>query len=329
MASSNPVLELTSSLHTAIHAVFAYSEKFEKPDEDDSKLLCYKHFHNLNTPTMIKQLFLIGDRIASFKKLLEAERDLRYGKSCEIYGKERDAYFELEYTKGKKDKAALKIAQEAYEKKKAIYDLFLAPRDEPLKKAFDLKQGKRKTVSKGEKLVDEKTKPVLTTKVVSEEDPSNTLTKSEVESTPKNNSIVDDLLLLFPSEMATPAQKIPEDVFDIKFETASKTVPAPTLLISASEDEVPLSTRKKAIPKHVKTLVWNTHVGVEKLEAKCFSCRVEKIDARYFQCGHVIAEAKGGDLTIKNLRPICGPCNSSMGTKSMNDFTKEYFGWEV
>jgi len=97
-----------------------------------------------------------------------------------------------------------------------------------------------------------------------------------------------------------------------------------------SDDEsVPLHLRRKNIPKHIKTMVWNIHMGVNNLEAKCFCCRAEKVDARNFQCGHVIAEAKGGDLNIKNLRPICQPCNASMGTNSMNEFTKEFFGWEV
>ena len=62
---------------------------------------------------------------------------------------------------------------------------------------------------------------------------------------------------------------------------------------------------------------------------KCLCCKKEKIDIRNVHCGHVIAESKGGDLTIKNLRPVCAPCNLSMGTRSMNEFTKEFFGWEV
>ena len=62
---------------------------------------------------------------------------------------------------------------------------------------------------------------------------------------------------------------------------------------------------------------------------KCLCCKKEKIDIRNFHCGHVIAESKGGDLTIKNLRPICAPCNASMGTMSMNDFALTYFGYSV
>ena len=55
----------------------------------------------------------------------------------------------------------------------------------------------------------------------------------------------------------------------------------------------------------------------------------ENINIRNFHCGHVIAESKGGDSTIKNVRPICAACNSSMGTMSMSEFTKTYFGRDV
>ena len=88
-------------------------------------------------------------------------------------------------------------------------------------------------------------------------------------------------------------------------------------------------SRRKGIPKHIKTLVWNKYIGAAVNSTKCLSCREELISIRSFHCGHVIAEAKGGDSTINNLRPICAPCNSSMGTMSMNEFTKTYFGWEV
>jgi hypothetical protein len=113
---------------------------------------------------------------------------------------------------------------------------------------------------------------------------------------------------------------------------------APVPLTSAPEPEPVLVSaigveglhiRRKNIPKHIKTLVWNKYLGVDKAEAKCFCCRQERIDVRNFHCGHVIAEAKGGDLTINNLRPVCPPCNLSMGTRSMNEFTSEFFGWTV
>jgi hypothetical protein len=87
--------------------------------------------------------------------------------------------------------------------------------------------------------------------------------------------------------------------------------------------------KKKAIPKHVKTIVWDTYIGADKAIAACCCCLFTEISIRNFHCGHVIAEVNGGDLTIQNLRPICAPCNLSMGRRNMNEFTKEFFGWLV
>ena len=112
---------------------------------------------------------------------------------------------------------------------------------------------------------------------------------------------------------------------------ATKVVPAGGAGSTAEPDHVTESddSRRKGIPKHIKTLVWNKYIGASVNSTKCLSCREELISIRSFHCGHVIAEAKGGDSTINNLWPICAPCNSSMGTMSMNDFTKTYFGWEI
>ena len=41
-----------------------------------------------------------------------------------------------------------------------------------------------------------------------------------------------------------------------------------------------------------------------------------------FNCGHIVAEANGGDTIVSNLKPICQNCNSSMGTKNMKEFMK-------
>jgi len=87
--------------------------------------------------------------------------------------------------------------------------------------------------------------------------------------------------------------------------------------------------KKKPIPKHIKTIVWDTYIGADKAIAACCCCLFTEISIRNFHCGHVISEANGGDLTIQNLRPICAPCNLSMGRRNMNEFTKEFFGWVV
>jgi len=93
------------------------------------------------------------------------------------------------------------------------------------------------------------------------------------------------------------------------------------------EDDNDKDKRKKNIPKHVKTLVWNKYIGADKAKTLCMCCRQAEINIRSFHCGHVVAEAKGGDMTINNLRPICADCNHAMGTMSMNDFTLTFFGW--
>jgi hypothetical protein len=91
----------------------------------------------------------------------------------------------------------------------------------------------------------------------------------------------------------------------------------------------PAHERRKQIPKHVKTLVWNKYVGEEAATAVCTCCRATQISVRNFHCGHVISEAAGGNVTLNNLRPICAACNASMGTRSMNEFTSEFFGWAL
>jgi len=41
-----------------------------------------------------------------------------------------------------------------------------------------------------------------------------------------------------------------------------------------------------------------------------------------FNCGHIVAEANGGDTIVSNLKLICQNCNSSMGIKNMKEFMK-------
>ncbi len=76
--------------------------------------------------------------------------------------------------------------------------------------------------------------------------------------------------------------------------------------------------RKQAIPKKVKTEVWKKQNG-DRLTGHCYSCR-GVITYDNFEAGHRIAEARGGDTTVENLRAICKPCNTSCGTKNLDDF---------
>jgi len=78
--------------------------------------------------------------------------------------------------------------------------------------------------------------------------------------------------------------------------------------------------KKKSIPSAIKKLVWNKNIGEDIGKSKCYCCKSTDISQTSFHCGHVIAESKGGKTIVSNLKPICQNCNSSMGTKDMNDF---------
>lgn len=81
---------------------------------------------------------------------------------------------------------------------------------------------------------------------------------------------------------------------------------------------------KETIPKAVRIKVWSTYIGVDKADGKCFCCRDKLIYQQDFQCGYVQSECTGGRVNIKNLRPLCGVCHRSMGTKNMHEFMEHY-----
>lgn len=80
--------------------------------------------------------------------------------------------------------------------------------------------------------------------------------------------------------------------------------------------------KKKTIPKVLKNSVWDKYIGQDKGIGNCFSCQAN-IDSKHFECGHIISEQEGGDITLDNLRPVCGLCNKSMGTVNMHDFIQK------
>ena len=80
----------------------------------------------------------------------------------------------------------------------------------------------------------------------------------------------------------------------------------------------------KNIKQAIRKLVWHHYIGYKTGLALCWCCNVTPINVFEFECGHVIARSKGGADTIKNLRPICGSCNRSMGNQNMLEFQKEH-----
>lgn len=80
------------------------------------------------------------------------------------------------------------------------------------------------------------------------------------------------------------------------------------------------NTKKAAIPLMLKRHVWNKYIGETVGTAQCYCCKLSVISQMSFHCGHVVAENKGGKLSVDNLRPICQSCNSSMGTTDMFEY---------
>lgn len=99
---------------------------------------------------------------------------------------------------------------------------------------------------------------------------------------------------------------------------------AAPIVLTLPAVKAPKKEPKQKIPAALKKLVWNKHVGGHVGEAKCVCCKVTPISQMSFNCGHVVAEKNGGKLELPNLRPICQNCNSSMGTRNMDEFIDMY-----
>lgn len=78
--------------------------------------------------------------------------------------------------------------------------------------------------------------------------------------------------------------------------------------------------KKEPISKALRLKVWELTIG-NTLHGNCYCCNT-KLTYNSFQAGHIIAEAKGGQTVIDNLRVICKLCNTSCGTKNLNEFKK-------
>lgn len=111
-----------------------------------------------------------------------------------------------------------------------------------------------------------------------------------------------------------------EVVKEVK-KTTKQTKPKKETKESITED-TDKKKKKKPISATIKRLVWNTNIGEDIGRSKCMCCYSTDITQMSFNCGHIVAEANGGDTIVSNLKPICQNCNSSMGTKNMEDFMK-------
>lgn len=94
---------------------------------------------------------------------------------------------------------------------------------------------------------------------------------------------------------------------------------------SVSVSRRPSKRRKAYIPKSLRIAVWDKNIGLKIGTTLCTVCKIGSITQMDFQCGHIIAEAEGGETCLSNLIPVCTKCNLSMGRKNLNDFKQMYF----
>jgi len=104
--------------------------------------------------------------------------------------------------------------------------------------------------------------------------------------------------------------------------TPTVSYPHPPIISPIAHARTPSSEsrgkKKQAIPSLMRTQVWNRWIGIEKGQVKCPYCQINNITPFFFECGHVLAEAKGGEVSVENLRPICRECNGKMGTQPID-----------
>jgi hypothetical protein len=84
------------------------------------------------------------------------------------------------------------------------------------------------------------------------------------------------------------------------------------------------TVKKDKIPATLRNSIWNLYIGSDTKTGKCFCCDTETISTANFECGHILSEKEGGEITINNLRPICSLCNKSMGIQHMELFMKKH-----
>ncbi len=81
--------------------------------------------------------------------------------------------------------------------------------------------------------------------------------------------------------------------------------------------------KRITIPKPMRIAIWNNYFGENVGKANCPCCNREKITQLNFECGHIIAKAKGGSDALDNFIPVCKICNGAMQTINFWDFHKK------
>jgi 5-methylcytosine-specific restriction endonuclease McrA len=80
-------------------------------------------------------------------------------------------------------------------------------------------------------------------------------------------------------------------------------------------------SRKEKIPDWHKNNIWKKHHGTCE-RVKCPVCSYNDISSNSFHAGHILPESKGGMMCEENIMPICGECNTQMGSRHLY-----WFAW--
>ena len=130
----------------------------------------------------------------------------------------------------------------------------------------------------------------------------------------------DCLIKNYPDSVVLGKKKKATKTSDELVKKDKKTRTKTTATATVKKEKKVEKKGKKTISSTVKKLVWNINIGEEIGKTKCVCCKSTDITQMSFNCGHIVAEANGGETIVSNLKPICQNCNSSMGTKNMNEF---------
>lgn len=125
-------------------------------------------------------------------------------------------------------------------------------------------------------------------------------------------------------EKITSKKEIKEKPIEDKNKTAKISEEKIEEKLQEKIEEKKKPKKKTKIPATVRKIVWSTYMGKDNNSGKCLCCDTEDISITNFECGHIKSEKNGGEVTIENLRPICGHCNKSIGGNNMDEFMEKY-----
>ena len=79
--------------------------------------------------------------------------------------------------------------------------------------------------------------------------------------------------------------------------------------------------RRAKLSATVRNAVWNAWIGMEHGVGPCHCC-ARLVSQQDYECGHVVAAARGGSDHPDNLRPLCRACNRSMRDEHLYEFRR-------